>query len=49
MAYQAVNRGLLSEGQIARMLHMDHVKVRDILTDIDAEESEANAATSILR
>ncbi|MGH0224552.1 ImmA/IrrE family metallo-endopeptidase [Sinorhizobium meliloti] len=49
MAYQAAKRGLLSEGQIARMLHLDRVVVRDILTDIDAEESGANAATSILR
>lgn len=49
MAYQAAKRGLLSEGQISRMLHLDRVKVRDILMDIDAEESGANAATSILR
>nr|WP_309550599.1 ImmA/IrrE family metallo-endopeptidase [Rhizobium rhizogenes] len=49
MAYQAAKRGLLSEGQIARMLHMDRVKVRDILSDIDTEESGGNAATSILR
>ena len=49
MAYQAAKRGLLSEGQIARMLHLDRVVVRDLLMDIDAEESGANAATSILR
>ncbi|SEI15013.1 Helix-turn-helix domain-containing protein [Rhizobium tibeticum] len=49
MAYQAAKRGLLSEGQISRMLRLDRVKVRDILMDIDAEESGANAATSILR
>lgn len=49
MAYQAAKRGLLSEGQISRMLRLDRVKVRDILMDIDAEESWANAATSILR
>ncbi len=49
MAHQAAKRGLLSEGQIARMLHLDRVLVRDLLTDIDAEESGANAATSILR
>lgn len=49
MAYQAAKRGLLSEGQIARMLHLDRVLIRDLLTDIDAEESGANAATSILR
>lgn len=49
MAYQAAKRGLLSEAQIARMLHLDRVLVRDLLTDIDTEESGANAATSILR
>ncbi|MBM3093004.1 ImmA/IrrE family metallo-endopeptidase [Ensifer sp. T173] len=49
MAYQAAKRGLLSEGQISRMLRLDRVKVRDILMDIDAEESGPNAATSILR
>ncbi len=49
MAHQAAKRGLLSEGQIARMLHLDRVLVRDLLTDIDAEESGVNAATSILR
>ncbi|MFB9342208.1 ImmA/IrrE family metallo-endopeptidase [Aminobacter aganoensis] len=49
MANQAAKRGLLSEGQIARLLHLDRVQVRDILSDIDAEESGANAATSILR
>lgn len=49
MAYQAAKRGLLSEGQISRMLRLDRVTVRDILMDIDAEESGANAATSILR
>ncbi|PYE30164.1 Xre family transcriptional regulator [Rhizobium sp. PP-WC-1G-195] len=49
MAYQAAQRGLLSEGQLARLLHIDRVQVRDLLSDIDAEESEANAATSILR
>ncbi|KQV41372.1 XRE family transcriptional regulator [Rhizobium sp. Root1204] len=49
MAYQAAQRGLLSEGQLARLLHLDRVQVRDLLSDIDAEESGANAATSILR
>lgn len=49
MAYQAAKRGILSEGQISRLLHLDRIQVRDILSDIDAEESGANAATSILR
>lgn len=48
MAYQAAKRGILSEGQIARLLDISRVQVRDILNDIDTEESEANAATSIL-
>ncbi|MGX9181964.1 helix-turn-helix domain-containing protein [Mesorhizobium sp. BHbdii] len=49
MAYEAAKRGLLSEGQIARLLHIDRIQVRVLLSDIDAEESGANAATSILR
>ncbi|TPK85702.1 ImmA/IrrE family metallo-endopeptidase [Mesorhizobium sp. B2-4-13] len=49
MAYEAAKRGLLSEGQIARLLRLDRVQVRDLLSDVDAEESGANAATSILR
>ncbi|QRI63775.1 ImmA/IrrE family metallo-endopeptidase [Shinella sp. PSBB067] len=49
MAYEAAQRSLLSEGQIARLLQLDRVQVRDLLGDVDAEESGANAATSILR
>ncbi|RWB28022.1 XRE family transcriptional regulator [Mesorhizobium sp.] len=49
MAYEAAKRGLLSEGQIAKLLRLDRVQVRDLLSDVDAEESGANAATSILR
>ncbi|MBY3512661.1 ImmA/IrrE family metallo-endopeptidase [Rhizobium laguerreae] len=49
MAYEAAQRGLLSEGQISRLLHLDRIQVRDLLIDIDAEGSGANAATSILR
>lgn len=48
MAYQASKRGILSEGQIARLLNLDRVEVRGILNDFDIDESEANAATSIL-
>ncbi|WP_306455002.1 helix-turn-helix domain-containing protein [Mesorhizobium sp. L48C026A00] len=47
MAYEAAKRGLLSEGQIARLLHLDRIQVRVLLSE-DAEESGANAATSIL-
>lgn len=49
MAYEAARRGLLSEGQIARLLHLNRIQVRELLSDVDAEESGANAATSILR
>lgn len=49
MAYQAAKRGILSEGQIARLLDLGRVEVREILSDFDIDESEADAATSILK
>jgi Zn-dependent peptidase ImmA (M78 family)/DNA-binding XRE family transcriptional regulator len=49
MAFEAAERGLLSEGQIARLLHLDRIQVRDLLAHVDTDESGANAATSILR
>lgn len=49
LAFEAAQRGLLSEGQIGRLLHLDRIQVRDLLMDVGEEESGANAATSILR
>lgn len=49
MAYESYKRGILSEGQIAQLLHIDRIQVRDLLNDIDAEEIEGNEATSIPR
>ncbi|PCJ04666.1 MAG: transcriptional regulator [Rhodobacteraceae bacterium] len=49
MAYEAYKRGILSEGQIAKLLHVNRIQVRDLLNDIDAEEIEGNEATSIPR
>lgn len=49
MAYQVAQRGILSEGQIARLLDLGRVEVREILNDFDIDESEADAATSILK
>jgi Zn-dependent peptidase ImmA (M78 family)/DNA-binding XRE family transcriptional regulator len=40
LAAGAYQRGLLSEGQLARMLHMDRVEVREMLDALGAEEDD---------
>jgi Zn-dependent peptidase ImmA (M78 family) len=43
LAAEAAERGLLSEGQLARLLSIDRVELRDILTHDELEGSEADA------
>lgn len=43
LAAEAAERGLLSEGQLARLLHVDRVELRDILISGELEGSEADA------
>lgn len=43
LAAEAAERGLLSEGQLARLLRIDRVELRDILTQDELEGSEADA------
>lgn len=42
LADEAARRGILSEGQIARMLHLDRVEVRAMLDGLQVEGSEAD-------
>lgn len=48
LAEEAYRRELLSEGQLARLLHLDRVEVRDILNSLNLEGGEANAAPNVL-
>ena len=42
LADAAARKGILSEGQIARMLHLDRVEVREVLDGLHVEGSEAD-------
>jgi Zn-dependent peptidase ImmA (M78 family)/transcriptional regulator with XRE-family HTH domain len=42
LADEATRRGILSEGQIARMLHLDRVELREMLDGLQVEGSEAD-------
>lgn len=42
LAAEAAKRGLLSEGQLARLLRVDRVELRDILTNEELEGSEGD-------
>jgi hypothetical protein len=41
-----IAKGLLSEGQLARLLHLDRVELREILTSQELEGSEADEVTN---
>lgn len=43
LAAEAYQKELLTEGQLARMLHLDRVELREILTSQELEGSEADA------
>lgn len=42
LAAEAAKRGLLSEGQLARLLRVDRIELREILTNEELEGSEAD-------
>ena len=48
LAAEAYRKELLSEGQLARMLHLDRIELREILTSQELEGSEANEVTNLL-
>ncbi len=48
LAAAAWNQGLLSEGQLSRLLHLDRVELRRLLQDGDAEGSDGDDAPELL-
>ncbi len=48
LAAEAYRKELLSEGQLARMLHLDRIELREILTSQELEGSEADEVTNLL-
>lgn len=48
LAGEVYRQALLSEGQLARLLHLDRLELRELLGAIDAEGSEADGAPTLL-
>jgi len=48
LAAEAYRKELLSEGQLARVLHLDRVELREILTSQELEGSEADEGANLL-
>jgi len=48
LANEAYRRGLLSEGQLARLLHLDRVELREILDTQEVEASDADGVPNLL-
>lgn len=48
LAAEAYRKNLLSEGQLARLLHLDRIEVREMLTSQELEGSEADEVTNLL-
>ena len=48
LASETYRKGLLTEGQLARMLHLDRVELREILTSQELEGSEADEVPNLL-
>lgn len=47
LAAEAYKRGLLSEGQISRMLHVDRIEVREMLDSLGVEEGNGRNSFSL--
>lgn len=47
LAAEAYRQELLSEGQLARLLRLDRVELREILHDMEAQEGEADGAPNL--
>lgn len=48
LAAEAYRRQLLSEGQLARLLDIDRIELREIMDDLEIEGSEADATPNFL-
>jgi Zn-dependent peptidase ImmA (M78 family)/transcriptional regulator with XRE-family HTH domain len=48
LAGEAWRRELLSEGQLARLLQLDRLRLREVLDGLDIDESEADEAPELL-
>ena len=48
LASEAYRQGLLSEGQLGRLLHLDRIELREILSSQELEGSEADGVTTLL-
>jgi len=48
LAEEVYRRGLLSEGQLARLLHLDRLELREILAGMEPEGSEADGVANLL-
>jgi Zn-dependent peptidase ImmA (M78 family)/DNA-binding XRE family transcriptional regulator len=48
LAYEAHKRGLMSEGQLARLLHLDRVELREILGSLAAGDDDVDGGGEIL-
>ena len=48
LASEAYRKELFSEGQLARMLHLERVELREILTNHELEGSETDEVTNLL-
>jgi Zn-dependent peptidase ImmA (M78 family)/DNA-binding XRE family transcriptional regulator len=48
LASEAYRQGLLSEGQLARLLHLDRIELREILGSQELEGSEADGVQNLL-
>ena len=47
LAAEAWRQGLLSEGQLARLLRLSRVELREILDDVEIEEVEADGMAKL--
>ena len=48
LASEAYRQGLLSEGQLARLLRLDRIELREILGSQELEGSEADGVQNLL-
>jgi Zn-dependent peptidase ImmA (M78 family)/DNA-binding XRE family transcriptional regulator len=48
LAAEVHRQGLLSEGQLARLLHLDRIELREILSSQELEGSEADGVTNLI-
>lgn len=49
LAAEVYRQGLLSEGQLARLLHLDRIELRGLLLEADSEGGTANGHANLLR